>query len=289
MVKLNEKKKKWIIKQLSKGIPKTKIALAMKVSRMSIWKFEQKYKKYKGEAFKTKKAGRPFEPLNIKFYDLVKTEWEKNKCGARKLYAIMKRKGFSVSRRKIEQVLIFEGFQKPFPKRKKPRKYKRYEWPIPNYMWHTDWHLIKSEKLKGENILVYIDDCSRKIMGYITGSQTTKNSLLALYKAIAKYEVTPFCLNSDRGTQFISNKYDKKGKATHKFQESLEELGILFIPSKRRHPQTNGKNEKFFHILDSEFDERFNTIEEFIKWYNYERLSEAVDYLTPNEAYQKRI
>lgn len=289
MMKLNERKKKWIIRQINRGVSKTKIALAMNVSRMFIWKFEQKYKKGGVEAFKTDKPGRPFEKLNSDFYNLVKEEWKKNKCGARKLHAVMKRKGFSVSRRKIEQVLIFEGFQKSVPKRKKPRKYKIYEWPIPNYMWHTDWHVIKSEKLKGENILVYIDDCSRKIMSYIIGSQTTKNSLHALYKAIEKYEVTPFCLNSDRGSQFIANKFDKDGKANHAFQQALENLGILFIPSKRRHPQTNGKNEKFFHILDTEFDDRFENIDEFIHWYNYERLSEAVDYLTPNEAYKKRI
>jgi transposase InsO family protein len=126
-------------------------------------------------------------------------------------------------------------------------------------------------------------------MDYIVGDATTKNSLLSLYRAIAKHKVIPYMLNSDRGTQFIPNKYNKKGKATHKFQESLEELGITFIPSKRRHPQTNGKKEKFFHILDSEFDERFNTLNEFIKWYNEERLSEAVNYMTPLEAYKKRI
>ena len=126
-------------------------------------------------------------------------------------------------------------------------------------------------------------------MGYITGAQTTQNSLFALYDVIAKHCVTPFCLNSDRGTQFKSNKFDKKGKANHKFQEVLKDLGIKFIPSKRRHPQTNGKNERFFRILDTEFDERFKDLNEFIDWYNNERSSEAVDYMTPNEAYKKRL
>jgi len=178
---------------------------------------------------------------------LVISEWRKYKCGARKLHAIFKKKGFNVSRRKIEQVLVKEGFQKPFPKRRKPRRYKRYEWPLPNYMWHTDWHVIKAKIMKGENIIVYLDDCSRKVMSYITGDQTTKNSLFALYKAINDNLVTPVILNSDRGSQFIANKFDKKGKATHEFQEVLTHLGIQFVPSKRRHPQTNGKNEKFFH------------------------------------------
>jgi transposase InsO family protein len=175
------------------------------------------------------------------------------------------------------------------PKRKKPRKYKRYEWPIPNYMWHTDWHVIKANRLKGENIIVYLDDYSRMIMGHCVGAMTTKNSLLALNGAIAKHEVSPYCLNSDRGTQFYPNKKDKHGEASHEFQEALEELGITFIPSKRRHPQTNGKNEKFFDVLDKEFDERFKDIDEFIEWYNNERLSEAVDHMTPNEAYKKRL
>ncbi|MBI2647489.1 hypothetical protein HYW99_03350 [Candidatus Woesearchaeota archaeon] len=66
----------------------------------------------------------------------------------RKLHAIFKKKGFRVSLRKISQVLVKEGFQKPCLKRRKPRKYKRYEWPIPNYMEHTDWHVIKAKKLK---------------------------------------------------------------------------------------------------------------------------------------------
>lgn len=263
--------------------------MAQKITRISVWKIRKVYEKWGEEGLKDHKSGRIFEPLNHKFYGLVIEEWKKNKCGARKLYAVLKHKGFNVSRRKIEQVMVAEGFQKPVLKRRKPRKYKHYEWPIPNYMWHTDWHVIKAERLKGENILVYIDDCSRRIMGYCLGAQSTQNSLFALYGAIAEHGVTPYCLNSDRGSQFIPNKFDKNGKANHAFQKALEELGIVFIPSRKRHPQTNGKNERFFGILDSEFDERFETIDDFIKWYNNARLSEAVDYMTPREAYKKRL
>ena len=266
-----------------------KISMAQDVSRVTVWKIKKKFENYGFDGLKDHQSGRLFQPLNSKFYDLVIEEWKKNKCGARKLHMIMKRKGFSVSRRKIEQVLIKECFQKPCEKRKKPRKYKRYEWPIPNYMWHTDWHVIKSSRMKGEKILVYIDDCSRKVMSYITGAETTKNSLLALYNAIATNGVIPYCLNSDRGSQFISPKLNKDGKANHEFQKTLEELGIVFLPSKKRHPQTNGKNERFFGILDREFDERFENLDQFIQWYNNERLSEAVDYMTPNEAYKKRL
>lgn len=263
--------------------------MAQRVSRMAVWKIKNAYDKWGDDGLKDHRSGRLFEPLNPEFYDLVIAEWKKNKCGARKLHAVLKQKGFGVSRRKISQVMVKEGLQKPFPKRRKPRKYKRYEWPLPNFMWHTDWHVIKAEKLKGKGFLSYLDDCTRKIMAYgVFDAMTTKNSLLVLYKAIAENEVTPFELNSDRGTQFIPLKLDKKGKANHAFQQALEELSILFIPSRRRHPQTNGKIEKFHHILDTEFDDRFATIDEFITWYNNERLSEAIDYKTPNQSYHMR-
>jgi putative transposase len=270
-------------------MPKSNIAMAMKISRMALWKIEQRYNEWGEDGLKDHKPGRLFEPLSPKFYNLVVKEWKKHKCGARKLHIIFKKKGFNVSHRKIEQVLIKEGFQKSVPKRKKPRKYKRYEWPIPNYMWHTDWHVIKAKRLKGKKIIVYLDDCSRKVMDYCIGAETIKNSLFALYGAIAKNLVTPFILNSDRGPQFIPSKFNKKGKAIHEFQEVLNELGIIFVPSKRKHPQTNGKLERFFGILDKEFDERFKDLDEFIEWYNNERVSEAVDYMTPNEAYKKRL
>jgi putative transposase len=266
------------------------VALAQKVSRITAWKINEAYRQFGDDGLKDHKPGRLFEPLNAKFYNKVVEEWKNHRCGARKLHVILKKQGFGVSRRKIEQVMKEEKLQKPFPKRQKPRKYKRYEWPLPNYMWHTDWHVIKAKMLKGKCFISFLDDCSRKIMAYgVFNSMTTKNSLLTLYKAIALHKVTPFELNSDRGSQFIPSKSDRKGKANSEFQEVLKELGIIFVPSRARHPQTNGKLEKFHHILDTEFDDRFETIEEFINWYNHERLSEAVDYMTPNEAYERRL
>jgi putative transposase len=264
--------------------------LAQNINRKTVWEIRKRYEEWGDGGLKDHQPGRLFEPLNQKFYDSVVAEWKKTKYGARKLHAHFKRKGFSVSLRKISQVMVKEGFQRPNPKKQKPRKYKRYEWPVPNLMWHTDWHIIKSKKLKGKKIIVYIDDCSRKIMSHgVFSRMTTKNSLITLYSAIVKQGVTPWQLNSDRGSQFIPMRYDKNGKANHAFQKALEELSILFIPSRARHPQTNGKNEKWFDILEKEFDERFETIDEFIEWYNGERLSEAVDYMTPNEAYNKRL
>lgn len=267
-----------------------RVACAQRVSRMAIWKVWRSYQEYGEDGLKDHTPGRLFEPLNPKFYKKVVEEWKRNRCGARKLHAVLKRQGFGVSLWKISQVMRVEGFQKPCPKRQKPRKYKRYEWPLPNYMWHTDWHKIKAQKLRGQQFISYLDDCSRRIMSHgVFNTLSTRASLIVLYKAISQHHVTPHLLNSDRGSEFIPSKFDKHGKANSAYQEALKELGIHFVPSSVRHPQTNGKLEKFHDILDKEFDDRFATIDEFIDWYNNKRLSEAVDHKTPTEAYNDRL
>ena len=58
---------------------KEQIALSMGVSRMAIWKVEQRYKKCGEDGLKTHKPGRLFESLSEKFYNLVVEEWKKNK------------------------------------------------------------------------------------------------------------------------------------------------------------------------------------------------------------------
>jgi putative transposase len=255
-----------------------------------VWEIKKKYEEWGFDGLKDHQPGRLFQPLSSNFYNLVIQEWKNTKYGARKLKAHFDRKGHGVSLRKIQQVLVKEGFQKPNLKKQKPRKYKRYEWPIPNIMWHTDWHIIKNGKHKGLGIIVFIDDCSRKIMSFsIQKKLTAKNSVFAFYLAIWNNKVSPYMLNSDRGSHFIPARYDKEGLENHLFQAALAEMGVEFIPSRARHPQTNGKNEKWFDIFEKECDERFETISNFVDYYNGERISEALDYLTPNEAYKKRL
>jgi len=71
-------------------------------------------------------------------------------------------------------------------------------------------------------------------------------------------------VNTDRGAQFYSN----HPNSTSQFQEFLNENNIRHIPSKRNNPQTNGKLERLWYEYDKH-RWRFETIEEFIQWYNH--------------------
>jgi putative transposase len=69
------------------------------------------------------------------------------------------------------------------------------------------------------------------------------------------------------------------------FEQELDELGIEFWTSKRNHPQTNGKNERWFRTYE-ENRKRFKSFEDYVKWYNNKinlGLSRK-EGITPNEA-----
>ena len=71
---------------------------------MALWKIEQNHKEYGEDGLKDHKPGRLFEPLSQKFYDLVVEYWKKYKCGARKLHAILKKKGASEIARSLKSI-----------------------------------------------------------------------------------------------------------------------------------------------------------------------------------------
>ena len=67
---------------------------------------------------------------------------------------------------------------------------------------------------------------------------------LKIFKEIneQKYDLRKIVFIGD-----IKHAFGYESEEKDEFQEVLTHLGIQFVPSKRRHPQTNGKNEKFFH------------------------------------------
>lgn len=262
------------------------IAEIQKISKSMVYRLLKKFNASGIDGMITHKPGRLFEPLSPKFYNLVVETWKENKCGSRKLYQVLKRKGFSVSQKKIQQVMDFEKLTKPCLKRRGQKSYKKYVWPLCNMLWHVDWSWCPR---LGKWIIVYIDDCSRFIVGFgVFDNAMTENSLIVLYDAISRYGV-PYQLLNDRGTQFYANKRTKEGDAEHKFEEALKEIGIIQVKSRPHHPQTNGKNERWFGIYKQEYDERFISFGEFVDWYNNKRLSEAIGYKTPAETYLTEV
>ena len=285
MKRVEPKKEKWIIRRYLAGMPAKLIAAHLQISIRTVYKKIANYKKFGKESYEVKQKGRKKEPLNGKFRQRVKEEWQKFQCGSVKLHWIMRSKGFSVSQRKIQQIMDEFNLTAPCPKRRGQRKYCSYRWPSCLIVLHTDWSNCPKTKKK---IIAYIDDHSRFIIGYgLYDKETGENTLNCLYRILFEHGI-PYAIITDRGSQFYANKIGKKKKGRCKFQEVLEHMGIKHIVARAHHPQTNGKIERWFGTYKREFNGRFRNIDEYVKFYNYERPHQRLDYKTPAQVFFKK-
>jgi len=193
--------------------------------------------------------------------------------------------GFGLSQYKIQQIMYEFKLSAPCPKRRGQRKYCSYRWPACLDLWHTDWTHCP---ITGKDLIAFIDDHSRFIIGYgLYNGATTENTLNCLYRILFEHNV-PYAIITDRGSHFYANKMSKKKQGKCKFQEILEEMGIKHIVARAHHPQTNGKIERWFGTYKREFNDRFKNIDEYVKFYNKERPHQRLNYKTPAEIFFKK-
>jgi putative transposase len=286
MYKLNFKKRIWIVKQKLKGISTSKIALSQSVSPRTVQILVKTYKEFGWDGLKDHKTGRPETILNPNAVVVILDLRKKYKYGACHIEQILKRKGFTISHRQIEKVLVRNGLVTPNPKKQKSRKWVRYELPNPNDMWHTDWSY---DPFTGKNISVYIDDRTRLITCYgVFKRQTTENSLALLYSGIAEYG-KPKSIMTDHGSQYYGTHPNSK-QENHLFRATLNVLGIKHSLARVNRPQTNGKVERFFRTYKEGYiTGTFSSLNDFIKHYNEKRLHMSLHYKTPKEVWNELV
>ena len=80
-------------------------------------------------------------------------------------------------------------------------------------------------------------------------------------------------------------------KVKHRFREFLAENGVKHILARVSHPQTNGKMERFFDLMEQKLH-LFDSVDEFVYWYNYVKphMSLNFDELeTPHQAFLRKL
>jgi len=295
MSKLNNKRVKYIIDQKRTNKRKSsELAGIYGVSQRWIQILVKKYKDTNAYP-KMIKSRRPSEQLTEKQKEVIVEALDKsNLKGAITLRLYIKRNyEITIPKNKLHNYLKELGISKPDKKKQKQRKYCRYERKHSFSLGHMDWH---ESKINGKWVCVWIDDASRNILaGGEFKNANTKNSKKIVNEVLKQaeeiYSSPLFALNTDKGTQFFNAKYNGDGiRAFGEFENFLKEKGIQHIPSKRNHPQTNGKNERWFRTYE-ENRKRYKTIQEFIDWYNNKihlGLS-RVEGITPNEAIWNKL
>jgi putative transposase len=147
---------------------------------------------------------------------------------------------------------------------------------------HIDWHYHAPSELWA---FAVIDDASRKLLALVEcKSPTTEASIEGMRQAMEHGKIMQ-CI-SDHGSQFISNT-----GGNSRFKESLDDNGIQQILCRIKHPQSNGKVEKFFDLYKNKRG-LFKAKEDFMLWYNEVRPHSSLNFEaleTPSQAFIRKM
>ncbi len=288
MVKLNERKIRWIIHEKLRGRGAGELALIQRISHRRVEQLWQAYKQT-GIIPTLKTPGRPKggsislndAALVLKVYDELKVNALTLERVLRDIYQV------KLPHNAIHMVLKEAGRAMPEPSKQRRRKWVRYEREHSMSLWHTDWKQLDT----GEWWIAIMDDASRLIVGYgVFKEATADNALLVLKQAITKHG-PPREILTDRGSQFYANEGERREKGISQFEQYLADNGIKHLLCRVNHPQTNGKLERFYGVYEQK-KHQFRSIDEYVHWHNEIKphISLNIETLeTPIQAFYRKL
>ena len=255
-----------------------------KIADVSVRRVDEIWKEYltTGEIpVVGKGVGRPMIPIEDWEKELVKRFYEKYRVSADTLERLIERdEKIHLSHYRVHAIMLGLGYAKKKEKRDvRKKKWKRYERMHSLTAVHIDWHYNGRVW-----VFAVIDDASRMMLALVEcNSPTTKTSIEGM-KIAMKFGKIKQCI-SDHGSQFMNNM-----DGYSEFQEFLKLNEIKHIKCRIKHPQSNGKVEKWFGCYDSH-RKAFKNLEAFLDWYNKVRPHRSLNFEvleTPAQAFERK-
>ena len=266
MRKLNKKKIKWIIREVEKremGV--WTIARVQEISERHVRRIAKKFKNKEPEF---KKPGRKPKPITDEERKIVVQAYKEIRASATMIEQYLDEKGIKIGHNRIHKILLEEGLAKEERKKKKRRKWVRYERKHSNSLWHTDWF-----EYKRKQCIIYIDDASRFITSHGEFDKANTENSLKVFKKGLKHGI-PKQVMSDHGTQF-----------EEQFKNALKQLKVKHIMSRVKHPQSNGKAERAIQTIKKLWKE-LGSFDKAVKHYNYKKPHMSLTNETLQTPYQ---
>jgi len=242
MYKLTFEKRVWIVKHILKGASPSKIALSQEVSRISAFKLMRRYREDGWDGLKDHKTGRSETQLSQNAEVIILDLRRRFRYGACRIEQLLRQKGFAISHRQIEKLLLRNGLVTPNIKKQKARKWVRYELPNPNDLWHTDWSY---DPYTQKQLSVYLDDRTRLVTSFGIFARASAENTIALLRTGIAASGKPKCVMTDHGSTYYAN-HPNAVQANTEFRIALDALGIKHYVARVNRPQTNGKWKGFF-------------------------------------------
>lgn len=288
MRKLNLKKIKWIIRKKEEGYSNERVSMGQNITERRVRQLYSAYRKT-GSLPVLTRAGRKPKELTPEQKELIGWTYKQYLLGPGGLEKVMQMKfGVHIPHNAIYRFMAGNELIEASPNKKKQRKWVRYERAHSLSLVHTDW-----SEFQGKQVIAFLDDASRMVIACGEFSNATEeNSIAVLRQAIefAKSYGGIRQLISDHGTQFTAPKRDKNDYADHGFEKILAKEGIAQIFARVKHPQTNGKLERWFYTYQTRRN-KFASLEEFLHWYNDLKPHMSLNFNkaeTPSEAFVRK-
>jgi putative transposase len=156
-----------------------------------------------------------------------------------------------------------------------------------NHHWHTDIAYVIVFGIH-YYLIFMLDGYSRYLLHWELMTDMSKVSVeIFIQNTIDKYpEVEPMIIH-DNGSQYISRE----------FKQILFENNCKDVPTRLKHPETNGKAERFVGLIRNEalrpnspsyFGEAKRVIEKYVNDYNNNRYHSSIGYLKPVDVFSGR-
>ncbi len=260
---------------------------ARKIAGISVRRVNQVWKQYQetGELPEVgKNNGRPRKPIQEWERRMVKKSYRKYRVSASTLMRLIKRDHYThINHNRVHTILLELGYAKAKGKKDVRKKnWIRYERRHSLTAVHIDWYY---DLVKEKWVFAVLDDASRYLLALIEVDSATTDASIDGMKRALKYGNIKQCI-SDHGTQFIKQEGMKSG-----FKDFLKTEGIKQILCRIKHPQSNGKVEKWFDLYKNH-RHAFKSDKAFIRWYNEIRPHRSLRFdelETPHQAFLRKM
>ena len=280
MRKLNKRQLRWVLREMKRGqFSVYHIAKQQGITPRYARILMKKYGDVPLYKIRVGISGRPPSPIDENEREMVLKLQDRMPLGADKMEKYHQILGIPrIPHNRIQRILKEAGLTTPIEKKIRRKKWVRYERYRSNSLWHTDF----TETPERDQIISYIDDASRFIVGYGKfKNATTENALLVLREAVKRYGL-PKQVMTDHGAQFCVNK-DKN----YRFRETLKDMGIEHIMAAVKRPQGNGKIERWFGTIDKLYRHFGSDLDKVVICYN--NMPHLSIDTTPALAYQAKL
>jgi transposase InsO family protein len=195
-----------------------------------------------------------------------------------------------VSAMTVHRILVRRGTSRlPRPR---CRAVKRYEKRRPGELLHLDVKSLPAlRNARYDYEFAAVDDFSREAVVTIAPDQSSGTATTFLEQVVAALPYRVEAVLTDNALTFTMRCAHHADRLT-RFEQACRSLGIAHYLLRPRHPQSNGKVERFFRTVDDEclafqrrwtFGHRLRAVERFVWFYNHERPHLSLNGMTPVE------